>query len=352
MIGRITSKRSWTVAAALASTLLFAACSSGATTAPSQAPSVAPSQAPSVAPSQAPSVAPSAAAKTVGIVDISATNITAHSFVTEAQKAFQARGWTVLQSDSNGDQNIANTLCTQYVSRKVDVIVVNIYTYDAMAACLAAAKGANIPVFLLGSYAGGGAAGAIPTDLPGPMDDRFLADVSAMGGDVQVFALTFKPGAPCLLREQDLDKKLANYAQLKVTKYEVQVPGQVTIAQNAANAWLQAHPAAKNEKLAIWACWSDPAIGALSAVKQQGRSNVPIWTWDFTKQTIDPIKAGEIAATLWVDPSAMAQQLLTLVDGYFADPAGWQPKDLPAGSKIIDKANIDQFMLDNPNAAQ
>jgi ribose transport system substrate-binding protein len=352
MIGLTATRWTHIVTAAMLSALLVGACSGSATPAPTAAPSNA---APSVAaPSAAaPSAAaPSVAAKTVGIVDISATNITAHSFVTEAQKAFAAKNWKVLQSDSNGDQNQANTLCTQYVSRKVDVIVVNIYTCDAMAACLAAAKGANIPVFLLGSNVGGGAAGAIPTVLPGPMNDRFLSDVSAMGGDVQVFALTFKPGAPCLVREQDLDKKLPTYPKLKVTKYEVSVPGQVTIAQNAANAWLQAHPASKGEKLAIWACWSDPAIGALSAVKQQARTNIPIWTWDFTKQTVDPIKAGEIAATLWVDPSAMAQQLLSLIDGYFQDPTGWQPKELEAGSKIIDKSTIDAFVAANPNAAQ
>ena len=341
MVSLTGTKWTRTAIAAVGVAAIVAACSSGATTAPSAAPTKAATAAPT-----------EAVAKTVGIVDISATNITAHSFVTEAQKAFQALGWEVLQSDSNGDQNLANTLCEQYATRKVDVIVVNIYPFDAMAKCLAAAKTANIPVFLLGSYVGGGAAGAIPTVLPGPMDDRFLADVSAMGGEVQVFALTFKPGAPCLLREQDLDKKLTAYPDLKVTKYEVNVPGQVTIAQNAANAWLQSHPASKGEKLVIWACWSDPAIGALSAVTQQARTNIPIWTWDFTKQTIDPIKSGEIAATLWVDPAAMAQQLLALIDGYFADPAGWQSKDLEAGSKIIDKANIDQFMKDNPNAAQ
>jgi ribose transport system substrate-binding protein len=325
MIGHNSNSQTRVVIIALVCAVLLAACSSAT---------------------------PTAELKTVGIVDISATNITAHSFVTEAQAAFEERGWEVIQTDTQGDQNMANTTCEQYVTREVDVIVVNIYPYDAMAKCLAAAKEANIPVFLLGSYVGGGAAGAIPTIVPGPMNDRFLADVSAMGGDVQVFALTFHPGAPCLIREQDLDEKLPDYPQLKFTKYEVSVPGQVTIAQDAANAWLLSHPPEDGEKLAIWACWSDPAIGALSAVKQQGRTDIPIWTWDFTKQTIDPIKAGDIAATLWVDPSAMSQQLLTLIDGYFQDPTGWQPQDLPAGSKIIDKDNIDKFMEENPDAAQ
>lgn len=69
----------------------------------------------------------------------------------------------------------------------------------------------------------------------------------------------------------------------------------------------------KGEKLAVWACFSDPGIGALAALNQVSRPGVPIYTWDFTKQTIDPIKKGEIAATLWVDADGMAEQMITMI---------------------------------------
>jgi ribose transport system substrate-binding protein len=134
---------------------------------------------------------------------------------------------------------------------------------------------------------------------------------------------------------------------MQVSKHEITIPGQVTTALAATQAWLNGHPEGKGETLAVWACFSDPAYGALSAIKQAGRSGIPIYTWDLTKQVIESIRSGEITATLWVDADGIAQQMIAQIKDVLA---GGEPREDPAASVVVTPDNIEDFLKEHPEA--
>jgi ribose transport system substrate-binding protein len=283
----------------------------------------------------------------IGIVNLDVSSLTANSFAVALEGAVKKIGWDVVNQDPKGDPAQANALCTQYVTRKVDAIIINIFEASQMAQCLTYAKGASIPVFFLGSGLAPGAAGAISTIDPDPINDAFIEHISKMK-DPKVLALTYHPGAPCRVREEKLDAALGKAGlSVQVDKHEITIPGQVTTALAATQAWLNAHPKDKGEALAIWACFSDPAYGALSAMKQVDRVGIPIYTWDLTKQAADSIKAGEMAATVWVDVDGLAQQTIKQIKDI---RAGGQPREEDAAWIIVTPDNIEGFLKEHPGA--
>jgi ribose transport system substrate-binding protein len=289
----------------------------------------------------------------VGIVDFSETSSTSHQFSVEDQKAFTAAGWTTLMEDPNGDVTKANTICQQYVTRNVSAIVLDVFTPDEMGLCLSAAKNAAIPVFGNSmSLAGSSLAGAINTFTSSELNTRFIQDATTLG-ITDIMEINYHAGAPCVARTQNVIPLLAAHPSINVTAYEVSFPNEVQLGQQYATAWLTAHPPTPGHKLAIWACFSEPVLGALAAIKQLGRTDViPAWTWDVTQATVAPIESGQIAADLWLDPVGMATQMMSLINGYEASPYTWQPVEDDAAYKIIDSSNIVAWMAANPGAVQ
>jgi len=286
-------------------------------------------------------------ALTIGIVSYDTTTVSAKAETDGATAAIEAEGWTALSQDPKGDPAQANSICTQYVTRQVDVIVISVFSSDQMAQCMSAASGASIPVFYLASSLETGMAGAIGTSVPGPINEAMISAVKDLP-NLRILAMTLQPGAPCRAREADLDDQLeAAGLSDKIDKHEVVVPGQVTDAQAATTAWLSAHPESAGEDLVIWSCFADPAVGAYAALQQAGR-DVPIYTWDLTKPAVDPIKSGAFAAVLAIDAAGEGVQLVGLIKDFLA---GGEPQSLDAASTVLTKDNIDQYLADNPNAA-
>jgi ribose transport system substrate-binding protein len=281
----------------------------------------------------------------IGIVNFDGASFTSNSFAVALQKAARKIGWHASIQDPRGDLSQANAFCTQFVTRRVDVIVVNVFESSQMAQCMAYARQASIPVFYLATSLSPGMAGAISAVNAKPMNDAFLS-YAGKTPELQALTLTYNPGAPCRIRQEDLESALAKVGgSTRLDKHEITVPGQVTSALAATQAWLNGHPADRKQDLAIWACFSEPAIGAVSAIKQAGRSGIPIFTWDLDKQTITALKAGEITATLWVDADGMAQQMISQIKDH---EAGAPPREDEATSVVVTPQNIGPFLMQHP----
>src|SRR5271170_2117932 len=69
----------------------------------------------------------------IGIVNLDVSSLTANSFAVALEAAVKKLGWDVINQDPKGEPAQANALCTQYVTRKVDAIVVNIFEPSQMA---------------------------------------------------------------------------------------------------------------------------------------------------------------------------------------------------------------------------
>lgn len=282
----------------------------------------------------------------IGVVNFDSSAITANQITEAIRSEGQAVGWTVLVQDPKSDLAQANALCTQYVTRQVDAIIINIFQATQMAQCIAYAGNASIPVFFLGSQLTEGAAGTILMTLSEPINEAFLKMVRA-NSDVKAIAFTYQPGAPCREREENMDALIKSQnLTFDLFRQEIVVPGIVTSSLAATQAWLNGHPAAAGEKLAVWACTSDAALGAISAMKQAGRDLAPIYTWDISDLVFDALKSKEIAATLWIDAKGMGKQVVKMVRDYKADKKIRQEQ---AAYAVVTPENVEQFLKDHPN---
>jgi ribose transport system substrate-binding protein len=285
---------------------------------------------------------------TAGIVEFDSTSQIDSLFVDGAQKALKAKGYTVTSQDPSGDPGKANSICTQFVTQQVKVLIVTTFALNQMATCMAGAKAANIPVFYIGSPLLAGMAGSVDVTSPKPINDlfiKYLKDNSV----TDVLTLDYSPGTPCHVRADYRTKELANLPSVKVTKHEFPIPGQLVDAQNATAAWLQAHPAGSG-KFAIWACFTDPTAGAVAAIKQAGRTDdIPIFTWDFNKEIQVPVAQGEVAATLSLNGTQVGGQIVEAITNYLKTG---KAEGVAAENTILTKDNVAQFIKDNPDSVK
>lgn len=290
----------------------------------------------------------SSGSKSIGLVGFDASVVASAVETDAAAKAMKDAGWNVHEQDPRGDASQANSLCTQYVSQKVNAVVVSTFDASQMAACLATARAANIPVFFLASAElKDGMAGAISVSAEKPVNDEFAKYLANLKNP-RILSLQYAAGAPCLLRANYFDKviKEAGIPRSDIQVNQVEVPGQVTDAQNATTAWLNAHPASDGQDLVIWTCFSDPALGANAALKQANRQ-VPIFTWDVTPQLVNLVKSGAIHTTGINDPAGMGSKLVDMIKSYLS---GKKATVEPAPFVILDKANINSYLSSHPGA--
>ena len=254
-------------------------------------------------------------------------------------------GYEVVSQDPQGDPGQANAICSQFITRQVNALVVTTFALDQMAQCMSEAKNANIPVFYIASPLLDGMAGAVDVTSPKPINDIFFDYVKA-NNITSILALDYSPGTPCRLRKE-YRQELLSGSNIQIQEHEFTIPGQVVDAQNATAAWLAANPAGEGN-YAIWSCFTDPSAGAVAAINQANRTDsLPIFTWDFNKTIYEPLQKGQIAATLSLDGNVVGQQMAEIITNFLKDG---KPVGVPAENSILTPENIEQFVTDNPTS--
>lgn len=298
---------------------------------------------------QAGTTAESGAPFKVGVVALDATQITALNERTAAQQKMKSIGWETTEINSDGDPAKAISAMQNLVQSGVDAIIVQTYTPDQLAAGLAAAKAADIPVFSTsGGLAGGGEAGAVELVAAANVNDEVIAAIKDKP-KVELLQLRYTPGAPCRARAEDLDAKLEGMSNVNVTRQEVKIPGGEQSAQEATAAWLQAHPDDGQTTFVIWPCFSEAAIGAVSAEKQAGRGPYMLYTWDISKPAIQAIQDGYATGVLWIQVDKAGEQIVEMIQEWRDAGDSWQTKDVTAPSVMLTKDNIEQTLQENPD---
>jgi ribose transport system substrate-binding protein len=288
---------------------------------------------------------------TVGVVALDATQITANRERKAAQDAMKKMGWKTVEVNSNGNPAEAISAMQNLVQRKVDAIVVQTYTPDQLAAGLAAAKAAKIPVFSsAGGAAGGGMAGAVELVNAAAVNDPLIEKLKA-SDKVELLQLRYTPGAPCRSRADDLDAKLKDLPNVHVTRQEVKIPGGQQSAQQATSGWLQKYQDKPGTDLVIWPCFSEAALGAVAAEQQLKRGPYDLYTWDISKPAVEALQAKTISAVLWIQVEESGEQLADLIKEYKDNADGWKTKTVAAPSVLLTPDNIEKYLKENPNLA-
>lgn len=284
----------------------------------------------------------------LGIVSIAATEANNVRYITGAKAAGEELGWEVSVIDAAGSADQANAAIQNFAQRGAVAVIDMVFPYSSIGAGLEAAKGAGIPVVTWGGGIGGSVAAANGSGAPIalPVIEKMVAD---LGETASLLALTYRTGEVCRNREALLDEVLAKHPGIKVTKNEVRIPGYFEDGAQYANAWLASNPAGDGN-LAIWGCWDDPAIGAISSLRQQGRTDVKVYGVNGNAQAIENIKNGHMTATAWEDSRKEGYDMVKLLPEIIKAKADWQPKAVEVPAVLITADNVKAFIAEHPEA--
>jgi ribose transport system substrate-binding protein len=284
----------------------------------------------------------------LGIVSISATEANNVRYIAGATAAAEKAGWEVSVIDAAGSADQANSAIQNFAGRGATAIIDMVFPYSSIGAGLAAARDAEIPVVTWGGGLGSSVAATNGSGAPiaQPVIEKMIAD---LGGEGKLLALTYRTGEVCRNREVLLDEMLADHPGITVTKNEVRIPGYFEDGAQYANAWLASNPAGDG-KLAIWGCWDDPAIGAIGALRQQGRDDVEVYGVNGNAQAIENIRNGHMTATAWEDSFTEGQRMVELLQEIKAAGSAWQPKAVEVPAVLVTQETVEAFVAEHPEA--
>ncbi len=286
----------------------------------------------------------------LGIVSISANEANNARFITGAKQEAKAKGWKVSVVDANGSADQANSAMRNLAQRNAGAIIDMVFPVTSIGAGLAATKQADIPV---ATWGGGLGKGVVATDGAGgplakPIVEKMVKDMNGKGS---VLALTYRAGLVCREREQVFDKIIKENPGIKVTKNEVHIPGFIQDGSQYATAWLSSHPSGSGN-LAIWGCWDDPAIGAISALKQRHRDDVKVYGQNGNSDAINAVKSGNMTATNWQNSTEEGKQLVKTLAKAKAAGSKWKPKTVTVPGVVVDQSSIKTFLKKHPDAGK
>lgn len=284
--------------------------------------------------------------KTLGIVEFSGTDVSTQAVAAAARKAAEADGWKVVAVDAQGQPDKGNSAVENLVQRKVDGILVTVFDSNSLRAGLNAAKDAKIPVISHGGGPGDGIVASFDANGGKVVAERIAKDLNGSGA---LLALTYKPGLPCLQREQALDEVLKSSSGIRVTKQEIAIPGAAESASNFTTAWLTKNSSGPR---AIWGCYDDPAVGAVSALKGKGvqPGAVKVYGFNNAPDAQGLIKAGYMEGSMWFDSTGAGEAEFSAVKAAVdAGSSGGTSTSKEVPAEFIDASNLDSWKSAHPN---
>ena len=280
----------------------------------------------------------------VGIVTFSASDVDTNQMIDTMTSAAKDKGWAVQTLNANGDPSQAISAIRQLVTKGVDAIIVTVFDSTGLAAGLAAAGDAKIPVLSAGGGMAPGIALSASTGAAQPLIDLMMQNT---GGKGTMLDLTYHPGIPCRERADAFDAAVDGKPEIKASSHEISIPGAAESSQAATSAWLAAN-ANGEAPFAIFNCYDDNAMGAIAALKQNGRTDVQVYSFNATAPAVQAVKDGTMTATLGVDLTSAGVSLVNQIPDILAAGDSWEPKSFIPGYTIVTKDNVDEFMKENP----
>jgi ribose transport system substrate-binding protein len=303
ILGR--SKGRAIVAAAVAASLL-AACSSGGGSKSGQASSAPASPAPA-----------GAGTKTIGvsIQDLEA------QFYQQMEAGMQSEakkyGYRVVFVDANRDSSKQQSQVEDFISKKVDAIVLTPYDSQAIGSAIAEANNANIPVFtadIANASKQGKVVAHVASDnvQGGEMAASLMC--KAVGGSGSIAILDEPEVTSVQDRVKGFKMGIAkNCPGVKIVA-EVDSGGTRDKANSDMSDILQAHKDLKG----VFGINDDSALGAVTAVRAAGASNVAVVGYDATPEARTQIKNGQMYGDAIQYPDKIGALTVDAIHDYFS----------------------------------
>ncbi|MBB3236279.1 substrate-binding domain-containing protein [Phyllobacterium endophyticum] len=285
----------------------------------------------------------SAWADTFALVTINQQALFFNQINEGAQKAADAAGAKLVIFNANNVPSAQNDAMENYITQKVDGIILVAIDVNGVKPAITAAKTAGIPVIAIDAQIPEGdnvAFVGVDNTKAGEDIGKFYADYvkANMAGTAKIGVI----GAlNSFIQNQRLDgfKKAVADSGQKITFLDT-VDGQNVqdVALTAAENLMTANP----DMTTLYATGEPALVGAVSAVTSQGRTgDVKVFGWDLTKQAVEGIDAGWVTAVVQQDPAgegkAAVEALVKLKKGEKIEPI------INVPVTIVTKENVDQF---------
>ena len=282
-----------------------------------------------------------AQASTYALVTINQQALFFNQMIDGAKKAAGAAGDKLVIFNANNVPSAQNDAIDNYVTQKVDGIVLVAIDVNGVKPAVTAAKKAGIPVIAVDAQIPDGDNAAfvgVDNAKAGEEIGSFFADYvkKDMGGKAKVGIV----GAlNSFIQNQRLDGFKKTAAIPGVTFADT-VDGQNVqdVALTASENLMTANPS----MTAIYATGEPQLIGAVSAVDTAGKKDkVKVFGWDLTAQAVKGIEEGWVVAVVQQDPytegKTAIESLATLKKGGKVDPVIHVPVT------IVTKANVEPY---------
>jgi ribose transport system substrate-binding protein len=260
-----------------------------------------------------------------------------------AKEAAKQAGVDLVIFNANNVPSAQNDAIENYITQKVDGIILVAIDVNGVKPAITAAKNAGIPVIAIDAQIPDGdnvAFVGVDNTKAGEEIGKFFSDYvkANMGGAAKVGVV----GAlNSFIQNQRLDgfKAAVKDGGQNVAFLDT-VDGQNVqdVALSAAENLMTANP----DMSALYATGEPALLGAVSAVTSQSRTDsIKVFGWDLTKSAIEGIDQGWVTAVIQQDPAGEGkvaiEALVKLKKGEKVDPI------INVPVTIVTKENVDKF---------
>lgn len=242
---------------------------------------------------------------------------------------------TVKVSDAQDDAARQADDVQNFVSQKVDAILINPVDSDAIVPAIKAANSADIPVILIDRGSNGGnVLTTVASDNveAGKMAAEYI--VKELGKGTKTFELSGVPGASATVDRGNGFKSVAK-KQLEVLSSQSANFDRAKALKTTQNM-IQSNKSVQ----AIFAQNDEMAMGAAKAVKAAGLKDVLIVGIDGQPDAHESIKKGDISATIAQQPAKMGSIAIQAAIDYYQGKK--IQKETVSPIFLVTKDNVDQ----------
>ncbi len=284
--------------------------------------------------SQQPSGPATAGKKRIGVTLLTREHQFYRDLEEGLQTAAKERGYELIIQSGDFDLARQQSQIENFITQKVDAIIVCAADSKGVGPALALANAANIPVFTADIKAQGGkivSHVASNNVQGGRLAAEYIAKLLKDTGEVGIIG---QPEVQSTIdREAGFREEIGKHPNLKIAA-SVNGKGRRDDALKAAEDLLQGNPNLK----AIFAINDDSALGALSAAEARGRKDLIIVGYDATPEAVKAIKAGgAFKADVAQLPKEMGAKTIAVINDLFNGQTPGAEIAIPV--KLVDASN-------------
>lgn len=271
------------------------------------------------------------ATKTIGvsIQDLEA------QFYQQMEAGMQAQakkyGYRLLFVDANRDSAKQQSQVEDFISKKVDAIVLTPYDSQAIGSAITEANNANVPVFTA-DIANASKQGKVVAHVAsnnvqgGEMAASLMC--KAIGGSGNIAVLDEPEVTSVQDRVKGFKAGIAQQCPNVKIVAEVDSGGSRNKAQSDMGDILQAHKDLKG----VFGINDDTALGAVTAIRAAGLSNIAVVGYDAQAEARTAIKNGQMYGDAVQHPDQIGQLTIDAIHNYFTGKKVATRVDVPVGT--------------------